>query len=221
MSKHVLESCVLAGSGSTQLHPMLYVLCVISASDASWGFRVQSRLCCGVQAADQELAAARQQHQQAETRETALAVDLRALNAELSSTKVMLMPPQTIVAPHLHSASSGVAQLVPLATRHAQAAVLRKVSASRHVICSQTQSPPVWTHVRSRFLRVLICLMQNSVPPQENASQLTKECAEHKRKAADEADELERERVKRRRLDDDNKVNRRGQHGIMCEAKPE
>ena len=43
---------------------------------------------CVAQAADQELAAARQQHQQAESRETALAIDLRALNAELSSTKV-------------------------------------------------------------------------------------------------------------------------------------
>jgi len=56
------------------------------------------------------------------------------------------------------------------------------------------------------------------LPPQENATQLTKECAEHKRKAADGADELERERVKRRRLDDDSKVRR---SGFEQDAKPQ
>ena len=64
-----------------------------------------SHLWCGAQAADQELAAARQQHQQAETRETALAVDLRALSAELSSTKVMLVLHSPV--PHLLAADAG------------------------------------------------------------------------------------------------------------------
>ena len=133
----------------------------------------------------QELAAVRQQQAAAESRAEALGVDLRAREAELAVMKV-----------------AAIRSWLPLL-------LLCWLTQSKNALVytsSEGSGRRGPCRVASETCACKQLMLRCCGWPQESALQLAKELGDNKRKAAEELENLERERTKRRRLEEDNKV---------------